>query len=128
MKNYTDLVTNWLNQNGTYLVLVIGENGAGKSHLLAEVADRAKRSHHLALVCSTPFDRFPHLGPRVSKLLASRGKELPKYAIRKAIQTAQQSDSIRLRRIPRLLNHCRYQLTVGFRVKGFRFDADEMRS
>lgn len=128
VNNYNDLVTNWLSRNGTYLVLIIGENGAGKSRLLAEVANRAKRSRHLALVCNTPFDRFPHRGPRVSKLLASRGKELPKYAIRKAIQTAQQNDSIRLRRIPRVLSHCGYRPTVGFRVKDFRFDADELRS
>lgn len=107
----------WLRQPEG-LVVFLGENGAGKSRLLSEIAiDSVRRGLKTIVVANTPYDRFRRRSGSMHRLLVRDGSTVPERALKNAISNAISEDDVALRRVSRVLQHCGYQPDVGVQIK-----------
>jgi len=107
----------WLRKAGG-LTVFLGENGAGKSRLLSEIAiDSVKKGGATIVVANTPYDRFNRYGSAMKRLLARKGSTVPEKALKNAISNGVSGDEVSLKRVSRVLQHCGYQPDVGVQIK-----------
>lgn len=107
-------------------VLLVGENGAGKSQLLDRLAHHyARLGRPVLAIANTIYDRFTVRGRAVSRLSARSGQSLPTRTMKKAISTASNESLSRLRHISTTLQYCGYDGRIGFDIRDFKRRSDE---
>jgi ABC-type lipoprotein export system ATPase subunit len=106
----------WLNHQG--VTIFIGENGAGKSRLLALIETQAAHARRKPVaIANTPYDKFRARIKGARRLLVRRGASAPEQTLKLAIASAERDDQIALRRVSRVLRHCGYLPDVGIRAE-----------
>jgi len=100
---------------GLNVTLVVGENGAGKSRLLREIATRERWQRKVFAISNTVYDRFSNLRG-VERISASSGKNLPQRILKRAIVNAMTEGPIRLRALAETLSYCTYEPRIGLKV------------
>jgi len=72
---------------GLNVTLIVGENGAGKSRLLREIAIRERWQRKVFAISNTVYDRFVNLRG-VERISANSGRNLPQRILKRAIVNA----------------------------------------
>lgn len=108
------------------VIAYTGENGVGKSRLLARIASDAigGSARQVVMIANTVYDKFGDVrGRRTRKLLARNWGSTPDTVIKRAIRLASRRDELRLRRIPPVLQHCGYDTAIGVQIELARREA-----
>jgi hypothetical protein len=103
-------------KTGLSVTVVVGENGAGKSRLLKEVAVRERNTRSVYAISNTIYDRFVNMR-RIRRISANSGRHLPLRILKSAIASASAEGLFRLRTISETLNYCGYGSRIGLRIK-----------
>jgi len=100
---------------GLNVTLIVGENGAGKSRLLREIAIRERWQRKVFAISNTVYDRFVNLRG-VERISANSGRNLPQRILKRAIVNAMSEGPIRLRALSETLRYCGYDPRIGLKV------------
>jgi len=101
-------------------VVIVGENGSGKSFLLNKIARYyALNEEQVIAVANTVYDKFNRRGARFEFIGSRQGRQLPERTIKKALMGSIDESLRSLRRIARVLDYVGYRPAIGFRLKGF---------
>lgn len=102
--------------SGQSVTVVVGENGAGKSRLLRELAIRVKSSRPVFAVANTVYDRFVNLRG-IRRISSSYGRYLPQNMLKNSIISAAQNSLVGLRSVADTLYYCGYRPEVGMLIR-----------
>ena len=100
------------------VAILVGPNGAGKSTFLRDLARDIRYSRNLAVICNTAFDRFAGMRG-IKRVSAGRTARSPKTVVKAAIQDTLDDEDGRFYQISKILEHCGYKGSIGFKVKAF---------
>ncbi|TAW62310.1 AAA family ATPase [Rhizobium ruizarguesonis] len=110
------------------MAILVGENGAGKSRLLKDIAVYERGQRRVYAVANTVFDRF--FGVRgIKRISVSSGRNLPQRLLKKAIVLASRDSLVRLRMLGETVRYCGYRPEVGMQItyKGKTADPNAQR-
>ncbi|MDO8270432.1 MAG: AAA family ATPase [Gammaproteobacteria bacterium] len=101
-------------------VVIVGENGSGKSFLLNRIARHyAAQGGHVVAIANTIFDKFDRRGSNYEFIGARQGRSLPERTIKRALMGSIEKGLINLKRISRVLEYIGYSASLGFSIRGF---------
>lgn len=101
------------------ITLIVGENGAGKSRALRDLAVRYRDlARPVFTICNTTYDRLSSIRG-VAKISAAHGRQLPMTVIKRAITSALSNGLTKLGSISKTLDYCGYEPQFGLSVSKF---------
>ncbi|HEX9954166.1 MAG TPA: AAA family ATPase [Allosphingosinicella sp.] len=106
----------WGYEGREQVAILVGPNGAGKSNFLRGIASDIRYSRNLAVICNTAYDRFSGMRG-IKRISASRAGRSPKTVVKLAVGDTLHSDDSRFYQIAKILEHCGYRPTIGFKVE-----------
>lgn len=103
------------------ITAIIGENGTGKSSLLAKISRIASSRHMTIPIATSIYDKFSaRSSKKLRPLKASAGSKIANQALMRSfkhIQTLNSNDNInRLRWLGKILAYVGYDPTIGIRI------------
>jgi predicted ATPase len=99
--------------------ILIGENGSGKSSLLAELAEIYLHGNisHVIAIANSIHDKFKSKGKRFHALKGSKGRRQAKDTLKKALLNMSHDSEKRINYATRALEYINFDPVVGFKIK-----------
>lgn len=101
---------------GISVSILVGENGAGKSTFLRDIAYQLRSHRKVIAASNTVYDRFAHMRGLI-RISASTGRQLAARILKNAVLAAVDDGLVRLRTIANTLKYCGYGTKIGLRIR-----------
>lgn len=99
--------------------IIVGENGSGKSFLLAQLAQMYHDGNYsnIIAIANTIFDKFEVKGRRFHPLRVRQGRRLIKETFKKVLRNLSKNDEKKFRFISRALSYVNYDPKIGIKIR-----------
>lgn len=112
-----------INRDRTQFVVLIGENGVGKSTLLAQFAEHLVHSEYcgpIVAISNTPHDKFLSPANGIQYLGQREGSRYAVKAIKEALNAPRNNVAGKVRKLAEILQLMGYDRSIGLALQNFR--------